>query len=141
MNCAPGMCAASYSLLSPTCSSTRELSLRCFDNHSVDTIIELLILPCACDVDCIASAAAETMNAKNSFFMTPPDPVATAPGSDTKQVIAYNIAVSSRDRPSAKRLTLNCEASIRSEWPCRIRSALTRPDAGECITPWPLKPF
>src|SRR5947209_15587191 len=44
MNCAPGICADSYSLLSPTCSSTSELSFRCFDSQSVDTIIELFTL-------------------------------------------------------------------------------------------------
>src|SRR5882724_6658657 len=115
MNCAPAICAASYSLLSPTCSRTSAWSLRCFESQSVDTIIELLILPCACEFDCIASADAKTMDAKNIFFIAPPDPVANAPGSDPKQVMTYNIAVSSSDLPSANRLTLNCEASIRSE--------------------------
>src|SRR5438128_386842 len=137
MNCAPGICADSYSLLSPTCSSTSELSFRCFDSQSVDTIIELFTLLVA---GWAAVNDAKASNAKtaittlecclNSFLQ-----------SANHERHSYSIAVSSRDRPSANRLTLNCEASIRSECPLRIKSAVTRPEAGECMTPWPLKPF
>src|SRR5437762_1064553 len=56
-------------------------------------------------------------------------------------VVRYSTAVSSSSLPVAKRSTLSCFASIRSECPWRIRSAAMRPDAGECMTPWPLKPF
>src|SRR5260370_11189357 len=55
INCAPGMCVARYSSLSPTCSSTIASSLRCFATHSVETISD----------DCtLASSAAETPEPK-----------------------------------------------------------------------------
>ena len=55
--------------------------------------------------------------------------------------LSYNTAVSSNNFPCLNRSTFSCDASIRSEWPCRIRSAVMRPEAGECMTPWPLKPL
>lgn len=52
-----------------------------------------------------------------------------------RKVAHQSTAVSSNNRPVAKRSTLSWVASIRSERPCRIKSAVMRPEAGECITP------
>src|SRR3989442_15849198 len=52
MNCAPGMCYASYSLRSPTWRSARESSFTCSPSHSVETINDSFTFPesfdCAC---------------------------------------------------------------------------------------------
>src|SRR5262249_8696075 len=109
MNCARGRCAASYSFLSPTCSSTRESSFRCLASQSVETIIESLAFVFGWAGANVASAANKkaAINSRAFLCMINLRQTTIVPGH-------YNIDVSSNDPPSSHaRTQVNSGKSFR----------------------------